>query len=853
MEKYLKLYPFWGLYPKRQSLLCLLSVLGLCILLAACTSSGPTAYDPSINLDAQTQALVARAHRTVFLIPFSHWDTDWHADFSVYSRQADQNILAAIRLAKSDARYRYTLEQVLFVQHFWETHPEERADLTELIKKRQITFAWAGVTQPETSLAAPGVQWHDLLQGQAWISATFGAQVVPNAAWQSDAFGNSAALPTFLQSAGIPYLYIGRWQNRCDPDYQNCHPLPAAFYWQSPLSAPDGGSPSRVLVTYLSYPTAWAALLNKNSPDQQLAALQTLVDAQFQRTTARYLFLPFGFDFLDPSRTLPDLVDRWNAAHPDTALIFADPETAFRYLATQDLPTMNVDLNPIWQAFYGTRPAAKIADKESEFYLTAADKFGLLLGETPPAAWQTATINAHYDNLSAVGYDSVWASSQGPRFGQAVRDSAGELSARLAAIASRVAPPAPLLVFNALSWPRGGVMEIHGELPDAAGLPTPQQATGPHSLAFLAPPVPPLGYAAVASGPVTIDHPAQALQDSAGIKLRNGLVSVTLDAAHGGAFSSLSLPGVASGELLGGYGDDLVFQVDNGDVYGATFGAQLARQSLVSAHLKLLTQGPLLARAQVIFPLDGQPITKTITVRANSPLVEVSLQMHALPQTSALLETPTNLTAQARTDDLGFADFQHTLDARPIQPGDRTYRREIFYPVTYWSDVSSGSKGLSLITHGLQGVGGINNLTLLLARSVNDNGQEGVNDTQHYTLLYAYYPHLGDAGQAKPWLQAYEFNQPLIPVWRTSGSFQIGLPFQEPATVPALASTSSGLPLSLSLASSDGGMVIDMAPQDGQLHALVVNYGENPTTLHTPAGVLALPAQWLSDVPVKLK
>jgi hypothetical protein len=853
VEKYLRPYPFQGLYPKRQSLLCISSVLGLCILLAACISSGPPAYDPAINLDAQTQALVARASRTVFLIPFSHWDTDWHADFSVYSRQADQNILAAIHLAKSDPRYRYTLEQVLFVQHFWDAHPEERADLMDLVRKRQITFAWAGITQPETSLAAPGVQWHNLLQGRAWISATFGAQAVPNAAWQSDAFGNSAVLPTFLQSAGIPYLYIGRWQNRCDPDYQNCQPLPAAFYWQTPLAAPAGGSPGRVLATYLSYPTAWAALLNKESPDQQLAALQTLIDAQFQRTTARYLFLPFGFDFLDPSPALPELVNRWNAAHPDIALVFADPGTAFRYLATQDLPTMTVDLNPIWQAFYGTRLAAKIADKESEFYLTAADKFGLLLADAPPAAWQTAAINAHYDNLSAVGYDSVWASSQGPRFTQVVNDSAGELAKRLAAIASRVAQPAPLLVFNALSWPRGGVLEIHGELPDAADLPTPQQVTGSHSLAFLAPTVPSLGYAVLGRGTNAIDYPVQALQDAAGLTLRNGLVSVTLDSAHGGTFSSLSLPGVASGELLGGWGDDLVFQEDNGDVYGATFGAELARQSMESANLKLLAQGPLLARAQVTFPLAGQPITKTITVRANSPLVEVSLQMHALPQTSALLQTPTNLTAQARTDDLGFADFQHTLDARPIQPGDRTYRREIFYPVTYWSDVSSGSKGLSLVTHGLQGVGGINDLTLLLARSVSDNGQEGVNDTEQYTLLYAYYPHLGDAGQAQPWLQAYDFNQPLIPVWRAFGDMQIGLPFQASALVRPLASTSPALPPSLSLASSDGGLIIDMAPQEGQLHALVVNYGGAQSIIHTPAGALALPSQWLSDVPVKLK
>lgn len=831
----------------------LLSALLAGILLVACTPSGPPGYDPSINLDAPTQTLVARAPRTVFLIPFSHWDTDWHSNFTTYSRQADQNILGAIRLAKSDPAYRYTIEQVLFAQHFWEAHPEERADLKVLVQKRQITFAWAGITQPETSLAAPGVQWHNLLQGRAWISATFGAQALPATAWQSDAFGNSAALPSFLQSAGIPYLYIGRWQNRCDPDYQNCQPLPSAFYWQTPLPAPDGGSPSRVLVTYLSYPTAWAALLNKNSSEVQLAALQTLINDQFQRTTGKYLFLPFGFDFLDPSSALPDLVNRWNAAHPDTALVFADPGTAFHYLATQNLPTLTVDLNPIWQAFYGTRPAAKIADKESEFYLTAADKFGLILDSALPTAWQTAAINAHYDNISAVGYDSVWASSQRPRFAQAVQASANELATRLAAIASRVSPTAPLLVFNTLSSPRGGVLEIQGNPSDLAGLPVPQQATGTHSLALLVPPVPAIGYAALNPGPPNIDHPVRAQQASGSITLRNGLVSVTLDAAHGGAFSSLSLPGQTSAELLAGYGDDLVFQQDNGDVYGATFGAELARQSQVGAHLELLAKGPLLARARATFSLAGQPITKTVTMRAGSPLVEVSLQMHALPQTSALLHIPTNLNAQTRTDDLGFAGFQHTVDARPIQPGDRTYRREIFYPVMYWSDVSSGGRGLTLITHGLQGMGGINDLTLLLARSVSDNGQEGVNDSQEYTLLYAYYPHSGDAGQAQPWLQAYDFNQPLIPVWRESGGFHIGLPFQERELVRSFASLSPTLPPSFSLASSEGGLIIDFARQGGQLHALLVDYGQTPITLHTKAGVQELPARWLSEVPVGLK
>src|ERR1051326_7518685 len=104
------------------------------------------------NFDPKTQSLIANAKRVVFLVPFSHWDTDWHQSFDAYSRLADQNILSAIQVAKQDARFRFTLEQVLFVQHFWDTHPDSRADLVTLVHNRQITFAWGGITQPETSL-----------------------------------------------------------------------------------------------------------------------------------------------------------------------------------------------------------------------------------------------------------------------------------------------------------------------------------------------------------------------------------------------------------------------------------------------------------------------------------------------------------------------------------------------------------------------------------------------------------------------------------------------------------------------------------------------------------------------------
>src|SRR3990172_1047222 len=85
------------------------------MLLAACSSP---AILPSPNLDAETRTLIAQAERVVFVIPFSHWDTDWHENFADYVKRSDQNILTAIQMAKAHPRFRFALEQVLFVQHF---------------------------------------------------------------------------------------------------------------------------------------------------------------------------------------------------------------------------------------------------------------------------------------------------------------------------------------------------------------------------------------------------------------------------------------------------------------------------------------------------------------------------------------------------------------------------------------------------------------------------------------------------------------------------------------------------------------------------------------------------------------
>ncbi len=826
------------------------------IALTACANFTVPALSPAArdsNFDAETRSLIAQAERVVFVIPFSHWDTDWHENFADYVKRSDQNILTAIQMAKAHPRFRFALEQVLFVQHFWDNYPQHRADLKALVERGQISFAWAGITQPETSLVAPAIQVRNLQLGQDWIAENFGREYVPRTAWQSDAFGNSAAFPIFLAQSAITNLFVGRSQRRCDPGEVNCAPLPHAFYWTSPVTLSGVEGRKRVLVAYLSYPGAWDAIHRLTDEDAQIAALRPVIDDQFKRApNSKFIFLPMGSDFQDPLPNLPSLVERWNGADQKTVLVMANPETAFEYLATQKLPEFTVDMNPIWQAFYVTRPYAKIADKESEFYLTAGDKFGTLvnfndpLQETPQSsAWYTATINAHYDNISGVSFDSVWENTQRPRFEQTVATAANDLASTLARIASGV--ESPIVIFNPTSWQRSEIVELHGNFPDTNRLPAPVQRIDANTIAFRADAIPGIGFAAPTTNAQAMANPARISRSGDLVTLTNGRVSVTLDAARGGTFTQLA---AGNTNVLSAFGDDVTYIDDSGDVYGARFGDERARESRVSAQITTLAEGPLIARAQVIFSLGGKPITKTVTLSADSSLVQVDLQIAALAETTALAQTPAIIAAQTRTDDLGFAAFNHPMDNRPIVAGDITYRRKIFYPIMAWGDVSANNVGLTLITHGLQGLGGAGTLNLLLVREVTKDA-EGVTDSDYHTLRYAYLPHVGQGDVGQVGNLSYEFNQPLIPVWRANGMLNVELPFEDRVRQFPIESNAPKQPNSLTIISAHSGIVADLFRRNGQTQALTLDYDPvTATTLRLGDKQITLPANALTLTPI---
>jgi hypothetical protein len=195
------------------------------------------------------------------------------------------------------------------------------------------------------------------------------------------------------------------------------------------------------------------------------------------------------------------------------------------------------------------------------------------------------------------------------------------------------------------------------------------------------------------------------------------------------------------------------------------------------------------------------------------------------------VQIPTTISTTLRTDDLGFTSFTHEIDARPIISGDVTYRRKIFYPTMYWSDVNSNGAGLALITQGLQGIAGTNTLGFMLVRDATRD-PEGVTDREYHMFRYAYLPHVGQISNMSN--LAFEFNEPLIPVARANNQISIQVPFENRARQFPIAANAKKFPDSFSLLSADSGIVVDVFSRNGATNALVLDYDPtSPATIRT--------------------
>ena len=494
----------------------------------------------------------------IFVVPHTHLDvgyTDYQAKVAeAQSRTLDE----AIQLIHDHPDFRFSPDGYWCVRQFLAGRSEEeREQLFQMVKDKKIfvptveATLLTGFPSLETLLRSlyPAFRFNQEHGGEAdYANITD----VPSYSW---------SYASVLAAAGLKYFAAGSHNDRGPVLLLGRLHEKSPFWWEGP----DGG---RVLMWYSRH---YHQVLTLFGMPPQIAGghdslprfLQIYSRPDYKSdATLIYGTQVENTDLFPQQATL---AEEWNKIYAYPRLHYAGFSEAIRYIARQfgdAIPVVRGDGGPYWEdgIISAARPAA--LERETEQRALAAEKFSTLSSLVNPRLqpgeealkrlWYNMVL---YDEHTWGADRSVsnpksqetlgqWAVKEAFAV-QAKQDVDYVLRRGLAALADSIYDPqGTLLVFNPLSWPRSGMVEVDLdkglELVDQVTrqtVPYEVLSTGPayRHVRFLALDVPSVGYKAYALKG-TKAEPATPLTLSEGT-MENQYYRVTLDPESGGVKS----------------------------------------------------------------------------------------------------------------------------------------------------------------------------------------------------------------------------------------------------------------------------------------------------------------------------
>jgi hypothetical protein len=390
-----------------------------------------------------------------YLMPFSHLDLFWGGTREEDLDRGCQIIAKAIRLANESPKFRFLLEDEIYVANFVESHTNspELADLKRLVKEGRFEIApkWAGIFQglPDGEVLA-----RNLMIGRRYAHNVFG--VDPLVAHMGDIPGYTQQFPQMLQQARIPYMVMPRM----GPTDKSL------FYYKSP----DG---SKALVWNALKGYGWGTFLTstKTSFAEKLQHLEKDL-ADLRKHYAGPIFINWGSDLFVPQDDLVAQVAPFDKPGP-TRLIISTPSEFFaQAVKTSGIPETSGEIPDSWPNIVPSLAHMWPQIVPATATLLAAEKF--------------AAINyaLGYADYPQADFDFLWKrliesmdhnhDGQGGRRGDNRKIEYMQLSIlrggeilrdRLRNIAERVQMPitnsVAVVVFNPLGWTRNDLVKAH--------------------------------------------------------------------------------------------------------------------------------------------------------------------------------------------------------------------------------------------------------------------------------------------------------------------------------------------------------------------------------------------------------
>jgi hypothetical protein len=471
--------------------------------------------------------------KRILVLPHSHLDIGFTLPPDQVARDYKDNIDAAIRLARENADFRWTIESSWMLAEW----------LRRTTDERQIEELGGLLREGRFALGAAFANMHSGLIGEeemnrlVYLGESFRRRfrIPAEVAYQNDVPGFSWAYPRVFAGSGVKYLVTGL--NLFIGGGNDFGVRNTPFSWVGP----DG---SKVLTwfTYDSYMEGyrWNVTSRASMDEMEKTVPRRLAWLEkngYQYDT--YLLMASVGDNADPMHAYRTLtkIRAWNRRHPELPMQMCTAEEFFHYIIGKygnKFKEAAGDATGHWEPVKLGAPEVAARMRETSSLLPAAEALATvdtLLNGSPYPAWDLAdawrellTFHEHTAGAGAgwPGYYTRWQTdwSNAAHYAAAMsgysntRQLFDKAVLRLIGSTGILDPAqkstseeASVLVYNGLSWARGGPVEV-------SDLPAPLRTgalevvdsvtnqalavedvprTSRHVL-FVAPPIPPMGY-----------------------------------------------------------------------------------------------------------------------------------------------------------------------------------------------------------------------------------------------------------------------------------------------------------------------------------------------------------------------
>ena len=379
------------------------------------------------------------AHRTVHIVPHTHWDREWYQPFQVFRARLVDVVDEVLELLENDPEYRrFTLDgQAVVLDDYLEVRPERAATIAEHVRTERLRIGPWYVLADEF-LVSPEALVRNLELGRD-TCRRYGEPM--RVAYTPDSFGHVSQLPLIVKGFGLDAIIFERGVGN------EGERLRAEFNW----IAADGVE--RVLAVHLlnTY-SAVAALghldwelrddydperarrhfsaalygseaLGEEFPEWLRQALERLEGGLDAYATGDAVLMLNGSDHLFPQPNLPAIVRDLDSAFEHVDVVHSDVEEYVRAVQSQDasLATHRGEftgsryhhvLSGVWSARMYLKQANHHAQTLLERYAEPLTALAARHGAPDQQAllriaWRTLLLNHAHDSIYGCSIDPV--------------------------------------------------------------------------------------------------------------------------------------------------------------------------------------------------------------------------------------------------------------------------------------------------------------------------------------------------------------------------------------------------------------------------------------------------------------